>query len=95
MKTEEISKIYDEKIYPVWRSPAYFDFSWDVEDGNNGSEGKYGIDLYAYNVSNSSSVVFTLCGEDQYKMKGDIAVENQNVDGCENVKMCSIGMDAN
>ena len=84
MKTDEIGRIYDEKIYPVWHDPAYFDFSWDNEQDAD-SEGKYGIDLYARDISNSSSVVFTLCGEDRYKMKGEIAVENQNVDRCENV----------
>ena len=86
MKTDEIGRIYDEKIYPVWHNPAYFDFSWDdEEDCNNDSEGKYGIDLYACNISNSSSVVFSFCGEDQYKMKGDIAVESQDVYGCKKV----------
>ena len=86
METDEIGKIYDEKICPVWHSASYFDVSWDTEkDDNNGSERKYGIDLYACDISNSSSVVFTFCGEDRYKMKGEIAVENQNVDRCENV----------
>ena len=85
MRTEEIGKIYDEKIYPTWHSASYFDFSWDDKDGDTNGEGKYGIDLYAYNVSNSSSMVFGFCGEDQYKMKGDIAVENQDADRCKDV----------
>jgi hypothetical protein len=99
MKEEkiDIGKIYNEVICPACPDPAYFDFSWDEEDneeeasrsdvnGNsNGAKGKYGIDIYAKNISNSSSVVFTFCGKNQYKIEGELAVAEKNVDRCKNI----------